>query len=284
MTLLGPLSEDETSQAVLYATITCYPLGAADSVTRSADAATAAGQTVVARTDLGEQGFSAIDGSNAVFLQFRYGNVVVYLAASSDASPGEVELVAGAFDRAMGGDGPATAAGTPDAAASPSDGLGSPVASEDPAVNESPVAPELEAALPTQVGDTPLTIQSALGSEILANDRIVTAALRAAGKEPDDLRLAEAFDPSIADGLWIRAISVTGMKTDELKAFVLGSLLLASSEGVKTDTVTLAGQSFTRVDIGDGLSIDYVLAEGDHAIIIETADAALAEQAAAALP
>ncbi len=115
MTVVGPAPADaNASQAVVYATITCFPSGAADAVTRSADAATAAGQTVTARDDLGDQAFSATDPSNATFLQLRHGDVVVYLAASGDATPSEVDALASAFDKALGGDGGQVAVGTPD--------------------------------------------------------------------------------------------------------------------------------------------------------------------------
>jgi len=285
MTILGPAPQDETTnQAVLYATITCFPQGAAESVTRSSEAATAAGQTVSARKDLGDQGYLAIDASGASFLQFRHGGVVVYLAASRDALGAEVDAVASAFDRALGGDGAAAVTGTPaNGGASPSGDIPSAVASSDvPA--ESPAAPDLESLLPAQVGATTMTIDSALGSTLLSNDRIVTAALRAAGLQQDDLRIAEAYDASAPDGLWIRAISVKGMTGDKLQKFVLESLLIATGPGVKTDKVTLAGKSYTRVDLGDGGPLAYVITRADHAIVIDTTDAALAAQAAAALP
>ena len=65
---------------------------------------------------------------------------------------------------------------------------------------------------------------------------------------------------------------------------VLETLLAASGDGVTKDTVTLAGQAWTRIDYGDGGTLDYVLTDGANVIVITTADAALAEQAAAALP
>ena len=104
---------------MVYATITCYPSGAADAVTRSADASTAAGQTVVSRDDLGDQGFSAADSSGANFLQFRHDRLVVYLAGSGDATAAEVDAIASAFDKSLGGDGGAVALGTPGTGARP---------------------------------------------------------------------------------------------------------------------------------------------------------------------
>ena len=80
------------------------------------------------------------------------------------------------------------------------------------------------------------------------------------------------------------AISVTGMQPDALRSLVLDSWLVASGAGVKSDSVTLAGHTFTRIDYGDKGTLDYVLASTDRVVIIETADANLASAAAAALP
>lgn len=297
LTLLGPTPQDTTTnRAVLYATVTCYSQGAADSVTRSEAAATAAGQAVAQRTDLGEQGFLATDTSGAMFLQFRRGSVVVYLAASGDATSDEVNAVASAFDLSMSGTAAAAPVGTLDLgagaslaapSAAPSGVPSSPSASESPTASGSPAAPQLEAALPRQVGTTVLTVESAVGTSILGADqgsRAIVAALRAEGKTTDDLLVAQAYDATGVADLTILAVSVTGMKLDAVKSFVLTSWLAASGAGVKTDTIALAGRSFTRVDYGDGGSMDYLLAEGDVVIIIQTADATVAAAAAAALP
>ena len=190
MSFLGPVPDDPSlSQGVIYATITCFEEGAAESVTRSAQAATDAGQSVIDRNDLGDGGFSAADDSGAIFLQLRHGKIVVYLAASGEASATDVDQLASAFDRALGGDGGAI---TPPTAV-PSDDLGA-VDSLDPGASdaaESPAAPALLARLPDAVGDVTLASDSASGSTILGEDqgsRAILAALRAAGREPDDLQ------------------------------------------------------------------------------------------------
>ncbi len=289
MTLLGPAPQDQgTAQAVVYATITCYPQGAAESVTRSASAATSGGQTVTTRSDLGEQGFSATDTSGASFLQFRHGSVVVYLAASGDATLDEVDGIASAFDVSMGGDGAQAPIGTPDTgSAGPTEDLSSAAPSGSPLPSESAAAPELESLLPTKVGDTTLTVESAIGPTILGDDqgsRAITAALRAEGKQPDDLRVAQAYDPTGTADLTVLAVRVVGMKQDALRSLVMDSWLAASGAGVTDDTVSLAGKTFTRIDYGDQGSKNYLLAEGDTILIIETADADVAARTAAALP
>ncbi|MCJ7709770.1 MAG: hypothetical protein MUQ32_02970, partial [Chloroflexi bacterium] len=235
MSLLGSLPADETvSQAVVYATVTCYQHGAADAVTRSADAATAAGQFVTDRDDLGDQGFSAADDSGATFLQFRHDRLVVYLAASGDATATEVDELASAFDLALGGDGGAVTVGAPvPATAVPSDDAAAPGASDD--IPPEVAAPELEAALPTVVGDIVMTVDSATGSMMLGEDpvsRAITAALRADGRVPDDLGVAQAYDETAESDLTITAIAVDGMSGDKVLPFVMESWLAATGAGI----------------------------------------------------
>ena len=295
MSLLGPVSADETTaQAVVYATITCYPSGAADAVTRSADASTAAGQTVVSRDDLGDQGFSAADASGATFLQFRHDRIVVYLAGSGDATAAEVDAIASAYDRSLGGDGGAAAVGAPispnpassvDTSAGPGAGSAAPGSSEDPLASAA-AAPELEAALPTKVGDVVLTVDSATGGMILGTDqssRAMTAALRADGKVPDDLKVAQAYDETAASDLSIMAWGVDGLSAAKVLPIV-DLYLAASGAGVTRAPVTLAGKEFTRIDYGDEGPMDYVGTNGDAVIVITTADPDVAAATVAALP
>ncbi len=288
MTVVGAEPADaNTSQAVVYATITCFPSGAADAVTRSADAATAAGQTVTARDDLGDQAFSATDPSNATFLQLRHGDVVVYLAASGDATPTEVDALASAFDKALGGDGGQVAVGTPDPGASetPSDAGASPSDAAEESV--SPAAPALEAAIPATIGDITLGVDSATGADVLGDDpgaRAVTAALRDAGHEPADLLVAYASDETGGSDLTITALSVDGMATKALRDLTLNAWLPASSAGVTRETATVGGREVTKIDYGDGGPLDYVLVSGDQAFIVSTGDASLAAEALKALP
>lgn len=289
MSLLGPVPADETmGQAVVYATITCYPEGAADAVTRSADAATVAGQVLISRNDLGDGGFSAADDSGATFLQFRHDRIVVYLAASGDAIAADVDLLASAFDRAMGGDGGAVALGTPVATTSVVATTAPETAAPgDDASPSDRAAPDLEAVLPTRVGDVILLVDSASGSMMLGEDqgsRAITAALRADGREPDDLAVAQAYDQTAETDLSILAVGVDGMSMDKVMAIVLESWLAATGAGVRTDTVTLSGREMMRIDYGDGGSLDYVTSKGAIVIVISTANAELAARAVAALP
>jgi hypothetical protein len=289
MTVVGPAPADAgTAQAVVYATVTCFPSGAADAVTRSADAATAAGQTVTARDDLGDQAFSATDPSNATFLQLRHGNVVVYLAASGDATASEVDAMASAFDKALGGDGGRVAVGTPDvrsSSGSPSDG--GEVPSDGEVASVSPAAPALEAAIPDTVGDITLGKNSATGADVLGDDlgaRAVVAALREAGHEPVDLLVAYASDESGSTDLAITGLAVDGMGEKALRELVLTSWLPTGGAGVTKAAATVGGRGVTKVDYGDGGPVDYVLATPDGVFIVTTGDRDLAAEALRALP
>jgi hypothetical protein len=284
MSFLGPTPSDEnTNQGVIYATITCFEQGAEDAVKRSAQAATDAGQTVSDRDDLGDGGFSAVDDSGAIFLQLRHDKIVVYLAASGAANQADVDQLASAFDKSLGGDGGAVTASTP----AGSDDLGA-VDSEQPGASdaaESPAAPELEARIPTKVGSTTLTPGSYTGSVFSedASGRTLVAALRAAGKQPDDLRAAEAYDDSGNTDLQVMVVTVKGMDAPKIKDFVLSSWLGATGPGVTHDTVTLAGKQWERIDYGDQGTKQYVRTDGNDVIVITTSDATQAEQAAAGI-
>ena len=286
MSFLGPVPEDESlGQGVIYATISCFEEGAAESVTRSAQAATDAGQSVIDRDDLGDGGFSAVDDTGAIFLQLRHGKIVVYLAASGDASATDVDQLASAFDKALGGDGGAL---VPPTAAAPSDDLGA-VDSLDPGasdVAESPAAPELLARLPAQVGDVTLSSDSASGSTILADDqgsRAILAALREAGREPDDLKVAQAYDESGNSDLAILVVTVDGMPIAKTKDLVLNSWLSATGAGVTTSKATLGGKEWEVIDYGDEGAKDYVRVDGNDVIVVTSSDPGVAEATVSAL-
>jgi hypothetical protein len=283
MRFLGPV-DDTNGQPSTDATITCFPEGAADSVNRTADAITAAGEVVTQRNDLGDQAFSAVDDSGETLLQLRHGNLVVYLA-SNGATSEEVDVIASAFDLAMGGDGGNVPIGTLDAGGSLEPVGESP--SEAAFPSDSPADPALEAALPTAVGEVTLSVLSQTGEDILGDDefsRAIVAALRAEGKAPGDLHIGYAYDDAGDTDLEIDVFSVSGMSTSAVRQFVLDTWLSASGAGVTQDSVTVAGVEATRIDYGDQQGLDYVLTRDDRVYVITTTDSSLAEQAIAALP
>jgi hypothetical protein len=291
-TLAGPVPADQTSsQAVIYVTVTCYAEDAAGAVTHAQTAARAAGLQVATRTDLGDQGDTVTAPGGATFIEFRHASVVTYVAASGDAAAADVDAVASAFDRALGGDGSATALGSAAPSSTgpePSDGsTASPGASAESTPAASAAAPELEAALPTTVAGTTLTVSSAVGSTVLGTDpgsRAIIAALREAGASADSFRAAQAYDASGTMDLSITAFRVEGMTSADLQKIVLGAWLSATGTGVTTSTTSIGGRTVTTVDYGDGGVTPYVTSSGDIVLLIETSDATLAAQAVAALP
>jgi hypothetical protein len=289
VTFLGPLPVDETAaQGVVYVTVTCFEEGAEDAVARSEQAARDASQTVTDRDDLGNGGFAATDENGSNFIQLRHDDVVVYLAASSEVASSDVDTLASAYDKALGGDGGAVAVGTQDPGTSASE---EPVASDGPS-DEVPsdaaaAAPELEAQLPTAVNGTALTVDSAIGTDLFGDDessRAITAALRAEGKTPADLTFAQAYDEAQALDLSLFAVAVDGLSEARTRDIVLDSWLSASGAGVTQSTVTLGGKELTKVDYGDDGASNYVLAGDGTVLVITTSDEALATSTVEALP
>ena len=235
------------------------------------------------RNDLGDGGFSAVDDSGATFLQLRHDKIVVYLAASGDATATEVDQLASAFDKALGGDGGAITPPTPVS----SGDLGA-VDSLDPGASDaagSPAAPDLIARMPEKVGDVTLTSESEVGSDIPGIDgsRAILAALLAAGRTVDDLRAADAYDASGNSDLQVQVLTVDGMPIAKTKALVLDSWLSASGAGVTHDKVMLNGKEWERIDYHDDGPKDYVRTDGNDVIVITTSDPAVAEKAAAGI-
>lgn len=290
LTLVGPLPASQTAnRAVIYATVSCFAGDAADAVTRSQAAAAAAGQTVSARSDLGDQGFTALTPSGSSFIQFRRGNVVVALAASGDTSAADVEVVAAAFDRTLGGDGVAAGPSASPASTTLPTGAASaiPTATGSPAPSAAAAAPELEALMPQTAGGVPLTINSAVGSDVLSTDpgsRAIIAALGAEGIAVDDFHAAEAYDASGSIDLSIVAFRAVGMDGPKLQQIVLETWLAANGTGVTTKVITLGGRSVTQVDYGDAGSTPYLAVSGDVVVVIDTKDASLAAEVAASIP
>ncbi|HKF85273.1 MAG TPA: hypothetical protein VKB30_05760 [Candidatus Limnocylindrales bacterium] len=288
VTFLGPLPADETtSQGVVYVTVTCFDEGASDAVARSEQAARDADQAVTPRPDLGDGGFSATDEGGSTFIQLRHGDVVVYLAGSAQVDPRDIDSIASAYDKALGGDGGAVAVGTLDPGVdAPSDEISSQAPSDAPP-SDAAAAPELEARLPDKVGDTILTVDSVVGTDVLGEDsssRAIAAALRAEGKTPADLTLAQAYDESQAVDLSMLAFAIEDLTEAKTRQIVVDSWLSASGAGVTRQDVELGGRTVTRIDYGDDGAKDYVVSDGRAVIVITAADEALATAAIKALP
>lgn len=296
VSVIRSTDDEAANPPVVYASVTCYGEGAAAALDANRAAAQAAGSTVEARSGGGADAFDILNKSTgSTTTIFRVDALVAQVAGAGDGTRAELDAISGAVAAAMGS---ASAAGKsangPDAGPSGSElPLGS-----DPAVTDSspPFAPELEAHLPTSIGDpTPgaaagatiaLTVDSASASDVFGQDpssRALAARIRSLGKTLDDLQVAQAFDETGAVDLAILGFRLPGADPAKLRAAILETWLSSTAEGVKRTEVTLGGKRVTKIDYGDQSAFEYVYAAGDVIIDIETADEALATGVIAAL-
>ena len=296
VTLEGPTADTDTGEGVVYATVTCYGDDAAEALARSRAADASTGSPTTDLEGIGDEGYAIEDGTGLSALHFRRGDLVSYLVVAGDVTPDELRSTASSFDQAMvdakAGDlpsiAPAATPGSVDASlpiepsALPSE---APVGSAGP--DASPASAELERLLPTEIGGTPFVVETFTGADAFGNDagsRAVTAGLRALGKSPADLELAEVYDEGQAVDLYLFAFRLPGADPEQLHSLVLDSWLVADAEGVTSEQVELGGKTMTHVDYGDDFPDAYLYSLGDTAIIIHSGSPELAEAAAESLP
>jgi hypothetical protein len=294
ISIVGPAPADETAnQPVVYASVTCYGDAAAAALEENRQAAEAAGATIETRSAGGD----AYDVSNAATgartTLFRVGGLVGQVADGGTTTPSELAKITAAVAAAMGDK---TAAGALSGATPDPDSSIEPIGSDDVGVgepSEPPFAPELEALLPRSVSDSAstaspgapiaLTVISAAASDVFGDDpssRAFAARIRALGGTFEELQVARAFDESGAIDLLIDAFRLPKADIAKLKAAILETWLSANVEGVKTTEVTLGGKTLTKVDYGDGQTIEYVYVVDDAVIVIDTSNADLAAEVA----
>jgi hypothetical protein len=224
-------------------------------------------------------------------MHFMRDDLTAHLAVSGSVAEEDLFAVAEAFDLAIrdarAGEVPTAAPGQaelpPEDSAEPIDEL--PLESNLP--EESPVAPELEAMLPTVIDGAPFLANSANGADVPADtpgSRALMASLRAMNKTPADLQVAEAYDESETLDLYLLAFRLPGEDGAVLRGMILESWLSANAAGVTQEPVTLADKEFVHVSYGDEDADAYVFTNEDAVIIVHTSDPALAEAAAEALP
>jgi hypothetical protein len=296
VTLEGPTADTDTGEGVVYATVTCYGNDGSEALARSRAADASTGSPTTDLEGIGDEGYGIEDSTGLSAMHFRRGDLVSYLVVAGNVTPDELRSTATAFDQAMidakAGDLPSFApAETPgsvdetpqiEPSAPPSD---APLGSQGP--DASPASPELERLLPTEISGTPYIVESFTGADAFGNDagsRAVTAGLRALGKSPADLELAEAYDENQAVDLYLFGFRLPGADPEALQSLVLNSWLVADAEGVTTEQVELGGKTMTHVDYGDDSPDAYVYSLGESAIIIYSGSPDLAEAAAKALP
>lgn len=296
ISILGATQPDsETDQPVVYASITCYGSAASAALTQYRDAAAKTPGATVADRQGGGDAFDVTSSSGSVTTLFRVGSLVGQIADGGSAPPADLQSITAAVATAMG-DG--RAAGT--AGAAPSDDVGQAGPSDDLGSDEpsgSPFAPELEAILPATIDAAdpaggpavPVTLSklSASAAEIFGSDpsaRALAARIRSLGSTMDKLQVAQAYDETGTVDLSIVAFRLPGSDLAKLREAIIDTWLSAGADGVKTTAVSLGGKDLSKVDYGDGSTIEYVYAKDDYVVVIDTADVAVATAVAAKLP
>lgn len=287
VSVLGPASADgSTPQPQVYASITCYGDVAATAMQQNRTAAEAAGSKIVDRSAGGDAYDVVNSTSGSVTTLFRVGSLIGQIADAGTATATDLAAITKAVAAAMGD---AAAAG--DAGPLPSDlGLGSAapgssdsgaIGSEDP--NATPVAPDLEAKLPSSIGGTTLTTQSATADNVFGSDpngRALSARIRALGSDFSALQVAQAFDNSGTVDISIVAFRLPGKDVSKLQEAIVDTWLSANAAGVKQTQVTLGGKKLLRIDYGDQGPLDYVYTGSDFVVVIDTSDPSIATEAA----
>lgn len=301
VTLVGADPSSGATSPLAYVSISCYGDTAGDALTRSHDAALAAGGSDLPFVSLGDASFAVQDPANgSVAVYIERGRLVASIAASSSVAPADLEQSARAVDAAMqqAESSAGLAAGSPSSAsAAPSVGpSASGAAASGPPSNPSPapsptgpshVSPDLEALLPVSIDGVAMSTQSGTGTSALSSGAWAQAlvdAVTGLGKTSDDLEIAVAYDPNGGLGVYVFAFRLGGVDSATLKAAVLQSWLAAAPTGQTTSTVTMSGKTMTKIAYADGGADDYVYEHGDVVFDIETTADALASAAAAELP
>jgi hypothetical protein len=286
-TLVGPTPSDGTQGPTVYVSVSCYGSEAHDALTRSRDAALAAGSVDMDFARVGNESTATRDtsaGSLSVYV--LRGALVANLAAPSDIDLTNLQTAALAVDAAM------ARAETPGASLPvqirPSAGAAASANPPQPSADVlTHVAPDLEALLPRKVDTTVLITDSTTAATAVADDAssaLLTDALKKLGKVPNDLQIAEAYDGTSAVDIYVIAFRIPGVAAAKLEPVVIGSWLAPPSANATTSKITLAKKAMTKITFQDGGANDYIYQHGDVVFDIETPDQVLAEKVAALLP
>jgi hypothetical protein len=287
VSVLGPASTDGTqTPPTVYASVTCYGDAAATAMSQNKAAAKQAGSSVFDRVSGGDA-YDVVSPSTGTTTLFRVGDLIGQIADAGSATADDLATITRAVATAMGD---RDAAGSAGAAPSRAPGSEAPGASDAANGSEQPlpssVAPGLQADMPTSIQGTPLTVDSSTGDQALTSDptsRALAARLQSLGVKLADLQVARSFDDTGAVDLTAVGFRVPGVSPEKLKTAILEAWLGADQAGVRQSTVKLGGKTLIKVDSGTHGAIDYVYATPDHVIVIDTADADAAAEAASQL-
>jgi hypothetical protein len=144
--------------------------------------------------------------------------------------------------------------------------------------------PELEAMFPTEIGGTPLTIDSMSGSSAFSEDSMPQAildALAAQGKTLDDVSVATAFS---YDAATQGVVSITALQVDGVDMTSLADLLVSTLNGDQAPAdqtqTTISGKDVTVVTPtadATGGDLQYVYPKDDVLWVVSAVEPALSE-------
>jgi hypothetical protein len=147
-------------------------------------------------------------------------------------------------------------------------------------------APQLEALLPTSYAETALTTTSWLGGTILSDDdwsKSITAYLAGLKLTPDDLKIAQSYDPAGSLDLAAVAFEADGM---DAAAFVQAIIAAwrVDYPSLATSTVTIGDRSVTRGVFPEEPIVSYWYASNGVAYEVDTSDESIAAEVLSTLP
>ena len=147
-------------------------------------------------------------------------------------------------------------------------------------------APELEALLPGRVAGVRLAKGSTTGASVLGPGtgfgRTLTTLLARAGKEPSDLRFANAQDPRGSLELEVGVFAVEGMSASRLRRAIVASSR-PNAPGLTATPSTVGGKRVTAVVYPGGTTL-YLYEHRDDVFYVGTQREKLAADALRLLP
>ena len=170
------------------------------------------------------------------------------------------------------------------ALATPTPGADQPAASVGDTTSHD--APDLEALLPTSYAETPLTTTSWLGSTILSGDNwsnSITAFLAARELTPDDLKIAQAYDPAGALDLAAVAFEVPNVDPATFVQAIIDAWKV-DYPGLATSTVTLGNKTVTRGVFPEEPVVSYWYSSNGVAYEVDSSDESIAAGVLSTLP
>ncbi len=147
-------------------------------------------------------------------------------------------------------------------------------------------APDLEALLPTSYAETPLTTTSWLGGTILSDDdwsKSITAYLAGLELTPNDLKIAQSYDPNGTLDLAAVAFEANGMDASSFVQAIIDAWRV-DYPGLTTSAVTVGGKSVVKGVFPEEPIISYWYASNGVAYEVDTSDPSIAAGVLSTLP